>query len=72
MSPMHCAASGGHLEIVRYFRVSGVSFIAEAGGQRNTALHEAARKGHAVCAKFIVDCGFAADISDSLAKVTQQ
>ena len=59
------AAASGHMDIVRFLHTKGAPFIAEAGGQINAALHEAASKGHTECVRFILSCGFAVDARTS-------
>ena len=64
-SAMLRAASEGHLEMLRYLHAQGASFVAEAGGEVNTALHEAAMTGHGDCVRFILACGLAVDSKKS-------
>ena len=53
------AAAFAHIDIMRYLYAQAAPFTVESGGQRNTALHEAAIKGHTECVRFILACGFA-------------
>ena len=64
-SAMLTAAKDGHVGLLQFLQAQGALFVAEAGGQMITALHQAATKGQSECVKFILGCGFAVDTKDS-------
>ena len=63
---MLSASANGHSELLRYLHAQGASFLAEAQGQLDTALHLAAANGHAECVRFILASGLNIDTGAAL------
>ena len=67
LNALHLAASGGHVEIVKYL-------IPKFGDRRfdmdnvgNTCLHWAAREGHLAVVKYLIEeCGFNANLANKV------
>jgi len=55
--PIHEAATGGHLQIVKLFVENGVDCSQKSGHYNQTPLHNAADKGHVDILKFLVERG---------------
>lgn len=53
LTPLHFAAEGGHLEIVKYLVAHGANMSAEDWGV--TPLHMAAGSGHVDCVRYFLD-----------------
>ena len=56
---LHCAAFSDHVDLLRFLHAQGPLFIAEAGGQVKTALHDTE------CVRYILACGFDVDTRES-------
>ncbi len=67
-SPMHTAAFGGQLEIVKLLLDSGMKLDQRSEGKQMTALHTAAYNGHTNVVKFLLDNDIEVDQRDGEGK----